>query len=215
MDMRPRTLRKRHVFRDLRPYVSDPDEKGSCALCGQEMNLLGLRLHVASHLEDVALFVLPSGSDEDDTDSGSTCSATPIERIDDAEKTKIRGTPAQDSIDPQHEESPSAVMPSSAEVPRHMPSDLSCLVLYEPLRPNYDKQPIRVGTDGGNRFWVPPNLKNAYLRDKANARLFRWIGGRMTDISAESIIDANRSLYSVATVFTQWPDTPHIFAVAF
>lgn len=196
------------------------------------MNLLGLRLHVASHLEDVALFVLPSGSDEDDTDSGSTCSATPIERIDDAEKTKIRGTPAQDSIDPQHEESPSAVgyqlieyrlsrtdlyqvMPSSAEVPRHMPSDLSCLVLYEPLRPNYDKQPIRVGTDGGNRFWVPPNLKNAYLRDKANARLFRWIGGRMTDISAESIIDANRSLYSVATVFTQWPDTPHIFAVAF
>ncbi|KAL9024804.1 MAG: hypothetical protein Q9180_007803 [Flavoplaca navasiana] len=216
--------------------AADPDEKDSCALCGQEMNLLALRLHVASHLEDVALFVLPGGSDEDDTDSGSTRSATPVERIDDAEQTNIGGTaveePAQDSVNPQHEESPSAVgyqlieyrlsrtdlyqvMPSSAEVPRQMPSDLSCLVLYERLRPNYEKQPIRVGTDGGNKFWAPPNLKNAYLRDKANARLFRWIGGRMTDISAESTIDAKRSLYGVATVFTQWPDTPHLLAVTF
>ncbi|KAL8882778.1 MAG: hypothetical protein Q9215_004310 [Flavoplaca cf. flavocitrina] len=156
--------------------AADPDEKDFCALCGQEMNLLALRLHVASHLEDVSLFVLTGGSDEDDTDASST---------------------------------------SSAEVPRHIPSDLSCLVLYEPLRPDYTKQPIRIGTDGGNRFWAPPNRKDAYLRDAANARLFRWIGGRMTDISAESTIPAKRSLYSVATVFTQWPDTPHILAVTF
>ena len=95
-----------------------------------------------------------------------------------------------------------------------IPSDLSCLVLYEPLRPDYDVQPIRVGTDGGNKFWAPPNRKNAYHRDKASARLFRWEGGRMTDITAESL-NKKHSAYAVATIFTQWPDTPHLLAVTF
>ncbi|KAL8749021.1 MAG: hypothetical protein Q9199_007945 [Rusavskia elegans] len=98
--------------------------------------------------------------------------------------------------------------------PRLVPSDISCLVLYEPLRPNYTKQPIRVGTDGGNRFWAPPNRKDAYLRDKAGARLYRWIGGRMTDITAEDL-NKKHSPYGVATVFTQWRDTNHLLAVTF
>ncbi|KAL9633061.1 MAG: hypothetical protein Q9204_003550 [Flavoplaca sp. TL-2023a] len=99
-----------------------------------------------------------------------------------------------------------------SDLPR-IPPDLSCFVLYEPLRPNYDKQPIRVGTHGGNTFWAPPNRKNAYLRDKASAQLFRWIGGRMTSITAG---DLNKcTTYAVATIFTQWPDTPHLLAVTF
>ncbi|KAL8801143.1 MAG: hypothetical protein Q9200_007036, partial [Gallowayella weberi] len=94
--------------------------------------------------------------------------------------------------------------------------DLSCLVLFEPLAPNYNKQPIRVGTDGGNKFWAPPNQKNAYIRDRTRARLFRWEGGRMSDITATDLgKKQGLSLHSVATIFTQWQDTPHLLAVNF
>ncbi|KAL8975990.1 MAG: hypothetical protein Q9205_007919, partial [Flavoplaca limonia] len=79
--------------------------------------------------------------------------------------------------------------------------------------PNYNKQPIRVGTHGGNTFWAPPNLKDAYIRDNASAKLFRWKGGRMTTITAG---DLNKcTTYAVATIFTQWPDTDHLLAVTF
>ncbi|KAL9023975.1 MAG: hypothetical protein Q9180_008035, partial [Flavoplaca navasiana] len=80
--------------------------------------------------------------------------------------------------------------------------------------PNYDKQPIRVGADGGNKFWAPPNHKNAYLRDKTSAQLYRWIGGRMTNITAGNL-NRKYSTYAVATIFTQWPDTTHLLAVTF
>ncbi|KAL8847911.1 MAG: hypothetical protein Q9221_007042 [Calogaya cf. arnoldii] len=103
---------------------------------------------------------------------------------------------------------------TASSTPPHIPSDISCLVLYEPLRPNYDKQPIRVGTDGGNKFWAPPNRKNAYLRDRVGARLFRWKGGTMTDITAGNL-NKQRSPHGVATIFTQWRDTNHLLAVTF
>ncbi|KAL8898366.1 MAG: hypothetical protein Q9192_002120 [Flavoplaca navasiana] len=109
---------------------------------------------------------------------------------------------------------PSSQKTALGPVAPHIPWDLSCLVLYEPLRPNYNKQPIRVGTDGGNRFWAPPNRKNAYIRDKASAQLFRWIGGRMTNITAGNP-NEEYSTYAVATIFTQWPDTTHLLAVTF
>ncbi|CAL8584214.1 hypothetical protein XPA_009817 [Xanthoria parietina] len=98
--------------------------------------------------------------------------------------------------------------------PRRIPSDVSCLVLYEPLEPNFKKQPTRVGTDGGNRFWAPPNRKNAYLRHRDRARLFRWQGGRMTQITTESL-DKEQPPYGAATIFTQWRDTNHLLAVTF
>ncbi|KAL8798174.1 MAG: hypothetical protein Q9182_006886 [Xanthomendoza sp. 2 TL-2023] len=106
---------------------------------------------------------------------------------------------------------------SSAIVPsHHIPKDLGCLVLFEPLAPNYEKQPIRVGTDGGNKFWAPPNRKNAYIRDRFRARLFRWEGGRMSDITATDLgKKQSLSLHSVATIFTQWQDTTHLLAVTF
>ncbi|KAL8657718.1 MAG: hypothetical protein Q9226_001641 [Calogaya cf. arnoldii] len=95
-----------------------------------------------------------------------------------------------------------------------MPSDLSCLVLYEPLRADYSKQ-RSVETNDGNRFWLPPNRKDAYLRDRASARLFRWRGGRMSDITAGNVNQQHLSPYGVATVFTQWRDTEHLLAVTF
>ena len=50
---------------------ADPDERASCPLCGEEATLRALRTHVASHLEDVALFVLPVETDDHDADANS------------------------------------------------------------------------------------------------------------------------------------------------
>ncbi|KAL8702896.1 MAG: hypothetical protein Q9201_003930 [Fulgogasparrea decipioides] len=72
--------------------------------------------------------------------------------------------------------------------------------------------------NGGNRYWAPPNRKNAYHRNNTRAELFRWIGGRVqvpaaNDVSRQRKLDAYQ--YAVATVFTQFPDTDHLLAVPF
>ncbi|KAL8993305.1 MAG: hypothetical protein Q9169_006441 [Polycauliona sp. 2 TL-2023] len=296
--------------------AADPDERESCSMCGQEMNIVALRVHVASHLEDIALFVLPRGTDEDKTDADSNYASSSLQQVNDfdnddhasipltAESSAAKATdnggkaassgnigsglvgsadsrvgpPERDrpvagqgirGIDngeaghdqdiPQHQaptttaNSPYALAAlttafvgataitsqatsgrlfrgSAKEGPvppesdattvkrpltssKHIPSDLSCLVLYEPLAPNYHKQAIRINDDG-NKFWAPPNRKNAYHRDKAAARLFRWKGRKMTDITAGNF-NKEYSPYGVATVFTQYSDTEHLLAVTF
>ena len=65
-----------------------------------------------------------------------------------------------------------------------------------------------------NIFWAPPNIRGAYLRSPAT--WFRWTGGRVTGIAANDPA-RHRSLesHSVATIFTQRPDTTHLLAVDF
>ncbi|SPO04609.1 uncharacterized protein DNG_07294 [Cephalotrichum gorgonifer] len=46
--------------------ISD-DEKEPCLVCGKELSLPSSQKHVAAHMEDIALFVLPSNN-EDETD---------------------------------------------------------------------------------------------------------------------------------------------------
>ena len=69
-------------------------------------------------------------------------------------------------------------------------------------------------SDGGDLVWVPPNHKDAYLQDEHGARLFRWLDGRMTDITTEAP-HTELSLYSVATVFIRRRDKVNILAVPF
>ncbi|KAI4282292.1 MAG: hypothetical protein L6R35_005444, partial [Caloplaca aegaea] len=107
-------------------------------------------------------------------------------------------------------QSPSVLAPSS----RSIPSDLACLIRYEPLEPNFDKQAIRHGKDGNN-FWAPPNIKTGYDRDRTKARLFRWKGGRVTEISNDTSSLGRLTIYGAATVFTQYPDTHHLLVVEF
>ncbi|KAL8993616.1 MAG: hypothetical protein Q9188_007285 [Gyalolechia gomerana] len=102
----------------------------------------------------------------------------------------------------------------SGPFPRQIPSDLSCLVSYEPLEPNYDKQAIRKGP-GESGFWAPPNRKIAYHRNRAPAKLFRWRGGRVTEVQHDPSSLDRFTRHSVATVFTQYPDTHHLLAVNF
>ncbi|KAL8709539.1 MAG: hypothetical protein Q9220_005781 [cf. Caloplaca sp. 1 TL-2023] len=100
---------------------------------------------------------------------------------------------------------------------RQIPSDLSCLVLIEPLRPNYKAQSRRQGTDGGNTFWAPPNKKNAYHRGDTNeTKLFRWKGGGMVPIAYKaSKKPPKSSIFGTTTIFTQYDDTTHFLAVLF
>ncbi|KAL8727514.1 MAG: hypothetical protein Q9181_005686 [Wetmoreana brouardii] len=119
---------------------------------------------------------------------------------------------------PPKRSTPKEPGPASSPLTRQIPSDISCLVLYEPLEANYNKQHIRQGTNGGNRYWAPPNKKNAYHRNETSPKLFRWIGGRVqvpaaNDVSRQRKLDEYK--YAVATVFTQWPDTDHLLAVDF
>ncbi|KAL8881813.1 MAG: hypothetical protein Q9198_001056 [Flavoplaca austrocitrina] len=195
------------------------------------MSLLALRLHVGFHLEDVAMFVLPHEPAESDTFTDSDQAISATERIEgpnkdsrnDSKKTKAGNSFGIEFTDevasPPHEEPalPQKYTRFGPRVSPHVPWDLSCLVLYEPLSPDYDKQPIGRVTDSAKKsFWAPPNLKNASHGGKSTARLFRWKGGRMTDITDIKRGNySNMSLYNVATVFTQFPDTPHLLVVPF
>ncbi len=58
-----------------RPACSD--EKDACPLCLEELTLLELRSHLAAHLEDLALFVLPAGTDEESKDAASDIAEAP------------------------------------------------------------------------------------------------------------------------------------------
>lgn len=69
------------VLLDMCERAADPDEEESCSLCGQRMNLIALRLHVAFHLEDIALFVRPRESDQSETGASSGRASYPLERI--------------------------------------------------------------------------------------------------------------------------------------
>ena len=42
-------------------------QKEPCLVCGEELSLKALQNHLASHMEDIALFVLPSAEDDEDT----------------------------------------------------------------------------------------------------------------------------------------------------
>lgn len=42
-------------------------EKELCLICGEELSLKALQDHVASHMEDIALFVLPNTEEDDET----------------------------------------------------------------------------------------------------------------------------------------------------
>ncbi|ERF74650.1 hypothetical protein EPUS_00780 [Endocarpon pusillum Z07020] len=57
----------------------DDNEQSTCLLCGQKMYLLQLWEHLAMHMEDIALFVLPSKVAEEtgDVDGGSISNQAP------------------------------------------------------------------------------------------------------------------------------------------
>ena len=68
------------ILIDMCGRPADPDERASCPLCGVEQTLRALRTHVASHLEDLALFVLPLETDDYETDANSHQAEVPREK---------------------------------------------------------------------------------------------------------------------------------------
>ena len=51
------------VLIDMCERPASPEEGQTCPLCGEEISLRALDTHVASHLEEIALFVLSVGID--------------------------------------------------------------------------------------------------------------------------------------------------------
>ncbi|OQE89740.1 hypothetical protein PENNAL_c0013G04005 [Penicillium nalgiovense] len=47
--------------------VSCTSEKDTCLVCGEELQLSALQGHLAAHMEDIALFVLPNADEEEET----------------------------------------------------------------------------------------------------------------------------------------------------
>ena len=68
------------VLIDLCERPADPDERAACPLCGEKSTLRALRIHVASHLEVIALFVLPVKTYEHNTDADSDHAENPREK---------------------------------------------------------------------------------------------------------------------------------------
>ena len=68
------------ILIDMCERPADPDDRASCPLCGLEETLRALRPHVASHLEDVALFVLPVETNDYNADASSNHVERPRER---------------------------------------------------------------------------------------------------------------------------------------
>ena len=68
------------------------NERASCPLCGEESTLKLLEVHVASHLEDIALFVLPKQADDEETDADLNHAGKPArkdERLDDDQSSSL------------------------------------------------------------------------------------------------------------------------------
>ena len=102
-----------------------------------------------------------------------------------------------------------------SEVNRMIPTNLSFYVRIEPLSPDYSGQPICHGQGG---HWVPPMRPNGLTNGQGPALLLRWEGGEINIVPANDPIrgiDFNRYVYRAATIFTQYPDTPHLLVVPF
>ena len=110
------------------------------------------------------------------------------------------------------------VVQSTNAASKTIPAHLSFFVRIEPLSPNYDSihgQPRRYA-DGG--YWVPPTTPNGIRDGQGPMTLLRWEGGRNFIVPANDPIqraDLDEYVYRAATMFTQYPDTPHLLTVPF
>ncbi|KAJ5184564.1 hypothetical protein N7472_009404 [Penicillium cf. griseofulvum] len=92
-------------------------EKHSCLVCGEELLLPALQGHLAAHMEDIALFVLPNTNEEDDV--GDSKASVNVAKL--KSKGNISGT----------ESEPSSLGYSAAGDYRQTPTDFSKLLTSE------------------------------------------------------------------------------------
>ncbi|MBE3049597.1 hypothetical protein IMZ48_45305, partial [Candidatus Bathyarchaeota archaeon] len=56
------------------------EQKEPCLVCGEELSLLALQSHLAGHMEDISLFVLPNT--EEDEETGDSNASVQVAKID-------------------------------------------------------------------------------------------------------------------------------------
>lgn len=88
------------ILIDMCERPADLDERASCILCGEEATLRALQTHVASHLEDLALFILPVEIDDHNADANSDHAEQSCEkddRLEDDESSSL-GSFGEDEV---------------------------------------------------------------------------------------------------------------------
>ena len=112
---------------------------------------------------------------------------------------------SSNSVEPINVEPPSGVHQLGSA------SDITFYVLVDSLEPNYQAQSAQHGSHG---YWSPPTIKAGYTTRSSS--LFRWRGGIMVQIAAHEVVNYPLGpIHSAVTVFTQYPDTPHLLVVPF
>jgi len=70
-----------------------------CVLCGKELMLLELQKHVAAHMQDIALFVLPTTTEEDEEGSLASGEAANLKSSDASDESGASGTNTPRNVD--------------------------------------------------------------------------------------------------------------------
>ena len=183
----------------IRDYLSDLDYDRSEKDAGQWSKIISPQASVSK---------LPASSRPD----GYTPSQSPDDRIVESEFQKFQGTMKKPKAKQKE-----PTLAHSTRVESRNPENLSFYVRIEPLSPDYGYggQPIR-HVDAGD--WLPPNRSSGIKNGQGPISLFRWAGGRVITVPPNDQIQAtnlDRYLYRAATIFTQYPDTPHLLVVPF
>ena len=88
---------------------------------------------------------------------------------------------------------------------------MSFYARIDSLVPNYQAQLTRRGP---YPFWYSPTMMNECTQ--TTSTLFHWRGGIMTQVSANDPVgNALNHAHSAATLFTLYPDTPHLLVIPF
>ena len=89
--------------------------------------------------------------------------------------------------------------------------NISFYARVDPLEVRYQAQPAQHEIYS---FWTPPIDRTGFIRRPGV--LFHWLGGTMAVVETKDpVANSLNRLYSVAIVFTQNPDTPHLLVVPF
>ena len=206
-----------------------------CPLCDEERPSVS---HVGRHLRKIAAFTLPrlmimeddiAPVSQDFNEANLESDEDPAERLLDFELDLYEITPEKQPPTPgiNLEAKPGEVrrtasgegkMPVAQSINAAKQTILAHLSFYvriEPISPDYGGEARRqlVGA-----YWVPPSTPKGFRHCQDPVPLLRWEGGRNSIVPANHPIqgvDLDRSVYRAATIFTQYPDTPHLLSVPF
>ena len=158
---------------------------------------------------------------ESDDDSAESFSEFEIEDAEDdchrnvAPNSKQRLSLGKERLAEQQAKQKEMPLPQSTNLAsKKIPAHLSFYVRIEPVGLHYGYQPMEPRWG----HWQPPITPKGIKYQKDFITLLRWEDGRNVIVPANDRIqgvDLDQYVYRAATIFTQYPDIPHLLAVPF